>query len=154
MCPYVQNWLGSWKRWWAEWFQLWWRVYSTDFSTVCYWSVPLCNFVWCQFFLQIFVPLQNGRSTEENALYLWPSCYWNWRDLPAHEDLPVEPSPSDQDPVFPGPLNVLCEDDIIGARACLWINAQTFWGMVCRATLLHPLRSTSLPRAQQLLLNG
>ncbi len=40
-------------------------------------------------------------------------------DLPAYEDPPVEPSPCVQDPVFPAPLNILCEDDIIGARASI-----------------------------------
>ncbi|KAL0964117.1 hypothetical protein UPYG_G00319080 [Umbra pygmaea] len=40
-------------------------------------------------------------------------------DLPAHEDPPDEPSPCDHDPVFPGPQNVLCEDDIIGVRASI-----------------------------------
>ncbi|XP_044034394.1 uncharacterized protein LOC122867536 isoform X2 [Siniperca chuatsi] len=40
-------------------------------------------------------------------------------DQPAHEDPPDEPSPCDQAPVFPGPQHVLCEDDIIGARASI-----------------------------------
>ncbi|KAI7795555.1 hypothetical protein IRJ41_022089, partial [Triplophysa rosa] len=38
-------------------------------------------------------------------------------DLPAHEDPPDEPVLCDQDPVFPGLLKVICEDDIIAARA-------------------------------------
>ncbi|XP_045924694.1 uncharacterized protein LOC123982844 isoform X3 [Micropterus dolomieu] len=38
-------------------------------------------------------------------------------DQPAREDPPDEASPCDQDPVFPSPQQVLCEDDIVGARA-------------------------------------
>ncbi|KAL0973306.1 hypothetical protein UPYG_G00201740 [Umbra pygmaea] len=70
-------------------------------------------------FLQLFVPQHNGWSTEESTTYRWTSCYWNRRDLPAHEHPPDEPSPCDHDPVFPGPQNVLCEDDIIGVRASI-----------------------------------
>ena len=40
-------------------------------------------------------------------------------DQPSHEDPPDEPSPCDQAPAFPAPQRVLCEDDIIGARASL-----------------------------------
>ncbi|XP_044228147.1 uncharacterized protein LOC122996337 [Thunnus albacares] len=40
-------------------------------------------------------------------------------DQPSHEDPPDEPSPCDQAPVFPAPQRVLCEDDIIGARASI-----------------------------------
>ncbi|KAA0722927.1 hypothetical protein E1301_Tti013645 [Triplophysa tibetana] len=40
-------------------------------------------------------------------------------DLPTHEDSPDAPSPHGQDPLFPGPQLVLCEDDIIGARASI-----------------------------------
>ncbi|XP_038592427.1 uncharacterized protein LOC119916467 [Micropterus salmoides] len=40
-------------------------------------------------------------------------------DQPAREDPPDEASPCDQDPVFPSPQQVLCEDDIVGARASI-----------------------------------
>ncbi|XP_042274714.1 uncharacterized protein LOC121901797 isoform X2 [Thunnus maccoyii] len=40
-------------------------------------------------------------------------------DQPSHEDPLDEPSPCDQVPVFPAPQCVLCEDDIIGARASI-----------------------------------
>ncbi|XP_045924690.1 uncharacterized protein LOC123982843 isoform X2 [Micropterus dolomieu] len=40
-------------------------------------------------------------------------------DQPAREDPPDEASPCDQDPVFPSPQHVLCEDDIVGARASI-----------------------------------
>ncbi|XP_038592422.1 uncharacterized protein LOC119916464 isoform X1 [Micropterus salmoides] len=40
-------------------------------------------------------------------------------DQPAREDPPDEASPCDQDPVFPSPHQVLCEDDIVGARASI-----------------------------------
>lgn len=39
-------------------------------------------------------------------------------DLPTHEDSPDATCPHGQD-LFPGPQPVLCEDDIIGARAAI-----------------------------------
>ncbi|XP_044213397.1 uncharacterized protein LOC122986283 [Thunnus albacares] len=40
-------------------------------------------------------------------------------DHPAHEDPPDEPPSCDQAPVFPNQQHVLCEDDIIGAKASI-----------------------------------
>jgi len=40
-------------------------------------------------------------------------------DMPAHEDPLDVPFTCDNDPVFPEPPNVLCEDDIIGVRASI-----------------------------------
>jgi len=56
-------------------------------------------------------------------------------DMPAHEDPLDVPFTCDNDPVFPEPPNVLCEDDIIGVRASIVYEKDDIIGV--RASIVY-----------------